>query len=244
MSAKHLDRYVAEFSGRHNRRPLDTEDMMAESVRGMVRDAMSPEPRVRERMGIWREIARVLMDDDHATVQRRIKMAYAMFPTWRRSLRWRVSPSVMEELRRQDDAYWADKMRWTPRYDGDPTLLGTPIVVDPEMMGHRISLEVEGSQLDPEVDQETSSDRASINIIVTMAYRRWPHVHFAASEHESSMGPYWQVRISHSHWTVRVGLPPISYGSDMSMWADTIIDGVRELHDAMAQGLLSDNPIL
>ena len=32
----HLDRYVAEFSGRHNRRPLDTEDMMAESVRGMV----------------------------------------------------------------------------------------------------------------------------------------------------------------------------------------------------------------
>ncbi len=36
MSAKHLDRYVAEFCGRHNRRPLDTEDMMAESVRGMV----------------------------------------------------------------------------------------------------------------------------------------------------------------------------------------------------------------
>ena len=36
MSAKHLDRYVAEFAGRHNRRPLDTEDMMAESVRGMV----------------------------------------------------------------------------------------------------------------------------------------------------------------------------------------------------------------
>ena len=36
MSAKHLDRYVAEFCGRHNRRPLDTEDMMAASVRGMV----------------------------------------------------------------------------------------------------------------------------------------------------------------------------------------------------------------
>ena len=36
MSAKHLDRYVSEFAGRHNRRPLDTEDMMAESVRGMV----------------------------------------------------------------------------------------------------------------------------------------------------------------------------------------------------------------
>ena len=36
MSAKHLDRYVAEFAGRHNRRPLDTEDMMAASVRGMV----------------------------------------------------------------------------------------------------------------------------------------------------------------------------------------------------------------
>ena len=36
MSAKHLDRYVAEFCGRHNRRPMDTEDMMAVSVRGMV----------------------------------------------------------------------------------------------------------------------------------------------------------------------------------------------------------------
>ena len=36
MSAKHLDRYVAEFAGRHNRRPLDTEDMMAASVRGMI----------------------------------------------------------------------------------------------------------------------------------------------------------------------------------------------------------------
>ena len=29
MSAKHLSRYVAEFEGRHNRRPLDTADQMA-----------------------------------------------------------------------------------------------------------------------------------------------------------------------------------------------------------------------
>ena len=29
MSAKHLPRYVAEFEGRHNRRPLDTADQMA-----------------------------------------------------------------------------------------------------------------------------------------------------------------------------------------------------------------------
>lgn len=29
-------RYVAEFAGRHNRRPMDTADMMAASVRGMV----------------------------------------------------------------------------------------------------------------------------------------------------------------------------------------------------------------
>ena len=36
MSAKHLNRYVAEFAGRHNRRPLDTEAMMAASVRCMV----------------------------------------------------------------------------------------------------------------------------------------------------------------------------------------------------------------
>ena len=27
---------MAEFAGRHNRRRMDTEDMMAESVRGMV----------------------------------------------------------------------------------------------------------------------------------------------------------------------------------------------------------------
>ena len=56
MSAKHLDRYVAEFCGRHNRRPLDTEDMMAASVRGMVGKrlpyreliAEPPEPRQME----------------------------------------------------------------------------------------------------------------------------------------------------------------------------------------------------
>ena len=29
MSAKHLSQYVAEFEGRHNRRPLDTADQMA-----------------------------------------------------------------------------------------------------------------------------------------------------------------------------------------------------------------------
>lgn len=36
VSPEHLGRYVAEFAGRHNRRPLDTGDMMAASVRGMV----------------------------------------------------------------------------------------------------------------------------------------------------------------------------------------------------------------
>ena len=36
MSAKHLNRYVAEFAGRHNRRPLDTEAMMAATVRSMI----------------------------------------------------------------------------------------------------------------------------------------------------------------------------------------------------------------
>ena len=36
VSPDQLDRYVAEFAGRHNRRPMDTEDMMAESVRGMI----------------------------------------------------------------------------------------------------------------------------------------------------------------------------------------------------------------
>ena len=36
MSPQHLHRYVAEFAGRHNRRPLDTEAMMAATVRGMI----------------------------------------------------------------------------------------------------------------------------------------------------------------------------------------------------------------
>ena len=34
MSAKHLARYVAEFEGRHNSRPLDTADQMAAMARG------------------------------------------------------------------------------------------------------------------------------------------------------------------------------------------------------------------
>ena len=36
MSAKHLGRYVAEFAGRHNRRPLDTDVMMARTAEGMI----------------------------------------------------------------------------------------------------------------------------------------------------------------------------------------------------------------
>ena len=35
MSPQHLHRYVAEFAGRHNLRPLDTIDQMAAVVRGM-----------------------------------------------------------------------------------------------------------------------------------------------------------------------------------------------------------------
>ena len=35
MSEKHLQRYVSEFSGRHNARPLDTIEQMAQVVRGM-----------------------------------------------------------------------------------------------------------------------------------------------------------------------------------------------------------------
>lgn len=35
MSVKHLGRYVSEFSGRHNSRPLDTESQMIATVRGM-----------------------------------------------------------------------------------------------------------------------------------------------------------------------------------------------------------------
>ena len=36
MSPKHLDRYVGEFAGRHNDRPLDTVDQLRAIVRGMV----------------------------------------------------------------------------------------------------------------------------------------------------------------------------------------------------------------
>ena len=35
LSAKHLDRYVNEFAGRHNQRPLDTIDQMSAMARGM-----------------------------------------------------------------------------------------------------------------------------------------------------------------------------------------------------------------
>ena len=35
MSPKHLDRYVTEFAGRHNTRPLDTEAQMQAMVQGM-----------------------------------------------------------------------------------------------------------------------------------------------------------------------------------------------------------------
>ena len=34
MSAKHLPRYVTEFEGRHNRRPLDTTDQIAVMAKG------------------------------------------------------------------------------------------------------------------------------------------------------------------------------------------------------------------
>ena len=34
MSAKYLPRYITEFEGRHNRRPLDTADQMAWMTRG------------------------------------------------------------------------------------------------------------------------------------------------------------------------------------------------------------------
>ncbi len=36
VSAKHLDRYVSEFAGRHNDRPLDTERQMELIADGMV----------------------------------------------------------------------------------------------------------------------------------------------------------------------------------------------------------------
>ena len=36
MSEKHLGRYVSEFAGRHNHRPLDTVDQMMAMVSSMV----------------------------------------------------------------------------------------------------------------------------------------------------------------------------------------------------------------
>ena len=36
MSTKHLNRYVGEFKGRHNQRPLDTENQMAAMASGSV----------------------------------------------------------------------------------------------------------------------------------------------------------------------------------------------------------------
>ena len=36
MSEKHLNRYVGEFSGRHNHREVDTIDQMAAIIRGLV----------------------------------------------------------------------------------------------------------------------------------------------------------------------------------------------------------------
>ena len=36
MSWKHMDRYVREFTGRHNARSLHTADQISEMVRGMV----------------------------------------------------------------------------------------------------------------------------------------------------------------------------------------------------------------
>ena len=35
ISPKHTERYAVEFAGRHNNRPLDTIDQMAEMVRGV-----------------------------------------------------------------------------------------------------------------------------------------------------------------------------------------------------------------
>ena len=36
MSVKHLDRYIHEFAGRHNQRPLDTLEQMERIAQGLV----------------------------------------------------------------------------------------------------------------------------------------------------------------------------------------------------------------
>ena len=41
LSTKHLDRYVKEFSGRHNNRPFDTIDQMSAMVRGMCNKTLT-----------------------------------------------------------------------------------------------------------------------------------------------------------------------------------------------------------
>ena len=41
MSEKHLDRYINEFSGCHNHRPLDTEDQLTALAKGMAGKRLS-----------------------------------------------------------------------------------------------------------------------------------------------------------------------------------------------------------
>ena len=58
MSVKHLGRYVNEFSGRHNIRPLDTEAQMMATVRGMdgkrlrYEDLIADAPKMQGRL-VW-----------------------------------------------------------------------------------------------------------------------------------------------------------------------------------------------
>ena len=41
MTPKHLDRYVTEFAGRHNHRPMDTIEQMKAMARGMFGKRLS-----------------------------------------------------------------------------------------------------------------------------------------------------------------------------------------------------------